>query len=228
MQKKLLVISDIKLLEQALTHRSYVNENPGATHNERLEFLGDALLTFLSADYLYRRYPDIEEDELTRWRSFLVDEKQLANYALIIGLDTKMRLGMGAIRDGGFTNPRLQSCTFEALVGAYYIDRGRDMEAVRPVVESFFDAVMPDVKEPRSNVDSKNQFQEWVQHKIGGGAQPEYVTKRSGGAEHAPKYRSQVYVNGQLYGEGKGTGKKDAEKWAAEDALSKLRDKRLL
>lgn len=105
---------DNSLLHSALTHRSYVHENPqSGEHNERLEFLGDALLTYLSGDYLYRRHPDIEEDQLTRRRSALVDQKQLARFALEVGLDKKMRLGKGAIREKGFQNPNLLSNTLK-------------------------------------------------------------------------------------------------------------------
>lgn len=159
---KLLTFRDEKLLRQALTHRSFINEHPGETHNERLEFLGDAILTFISGDYLYRRYPDIGEDEMTRRRSSLVDEKQLAKFALEVGLDFRMRLGKGAIQEGGVNNPNLQSSTFEAVVGAYYLDNDREMEALRPLIESFFNAVLPTVTETRSHIDAKNRFQEWV------------------------------------------------------------------
>jgi ribonuclease-3 len=221
---KLLTFQNEKLLRQALTHRSYTNENPEEDHNERLEFLGDAILTFISGDYLYRRYPEIGEDEMTRRRSSLVDEKQLAKFAREVGLDFRMRLGRGAIQEGGFNNPNLQSSTFEAVVGAYYLDNERDVEAVRPIIESFFDSVLPAVKEHRSNVDSKNRFQEWVQKEIGP-VLPRYVTKHVGGPDHAPEYLAKVSVNGQVYGEGKGCGKKEAEKRAAENALSKLKVK---
>ena len=120
---KLLNFHNEKLLRHALTHRSYVNENPGAgEHNERLEFLGDAILNFLSGEYLYRSHPEKGEDELTRRRSALVDEKQLARFAEDVGLNFKIRLGQGAIRDGGFHNPNLLSSTFEAVIGAYYLD----------------------------------------------------------------------------------------------------------
>src|SRR6478672_1844584 len=128
---KLLTFKDEKLLRLALTHRSYVNENPGEMeHNERLEFLGDAILTFLSGEYLYQRHPEMGEDEMTRRRSALVDEKQLARFATEIGLDLKMRLGKGAYREGGITNPNLLSSTFEAFIGAYYLDT-QDMDKVR-------------------------------------------------------------------------------------------------
>lgn len=224
---QLLTFRNEKLLRQALTHRSYTNENPGEQHNERLEFLGDAILNFISGDYLYRRYPEIGEDEMTRRRSSLVDEKQLANFAREVGLDFRMRLGKGAIQEGGFNNPNLQSSTFEAVVGAYYLDHDRDIEAVRPIIESFFNSVLPAGKEPRANVDSKNRFQEWVQDKVGS-VLPKYVTERISGSDHAPEYLARVFVNDKVYGEGKGRGKKDAEKWAAEDALSKLKAQGLI
>lgn len=224
---QLLTFRNEKLLRQALTHRSYTNENPGEQHNERLEFLGDAILNFISGDYLYRRYPEIGEDEMTRRRSSLVDEKQLANFAREVGLDFRMRLGKGAIQEGGFNNPNLQSSTFEAVVGAYYIDHDRNIEAVRPIVESFFDLVLPTGKEHRSNIDSKNRFQEWVQDKVGS-VLPKYVTELIGGPDHAPEYLARVFVNDKVYGEGKGRGKKDAEKWAAEDALSNLKAQGLI
>jgi ribonuclease III len=223
----LLTFENEKLLRQALTHRSYTNENPGEQHNERLEFLGDAILNFISGDYLYRRYPEIEEDEMTWRRSSLVDERQLAEFAREVGLDFRMRLGKGAIQEGGLNNPNLQSSTFEAVVGAYYIDRDHDIEAVRPIVESFFDSVVPTDKELRSNVDAKNRFQEWVQAKIGS-VLPKYVTERTGGPDHAPEYLARVSVNGKVYGAGKGRCKKEAEKRAAEDALSKLQAQAVL
>ena len=224
---QLLTFQNEKLLRQSLTHRSYTNENPGEQHNERLEFLGDAILNFISGDYLYRRYPEIGEDEMTRRRSSLVDEKQLAEFAREVGLDFRMRLGKGAIQEGGFNNPNLQSSTFEAVVGAYYLDHERNIEAVRPIIESFFDSALPAGKEHRTNVDSKNRFQEWVQDKIGT-VLPKYVTERIGGPDHAPEYLARVFVNDKVYGAGKGCGKKDAEKWAAEDALSKLKAQGLI
>ncbi|WP_370589482.1 ribonuclease III [Tychonema sp. LEGE 07203] len=212
-----------KLLRQALTHRSYVNENPTFREedNERLEFLGDALLTFLSGEYLYQRHPEMGEDEMTRRRSALVDEKQLARFATEIALDLKMRLGKGAYREGGITNPNLLSSTFEAFIGAYYLDT-QDMDKVRNFVWQMFDSVPENVVETRSTVDSKNRFQEWVQAN-GDATPPKYVTVQEGGTPHQPKFLAKVYVAEKCYGEGKGKSKKDAEKNAAEDALAKLK-----
>ncbi|MEG4069842.1 ribonuclease III [Microcoleus sp. Pol11C2] len=217
-----------KLLRQALTHRSYVNENPTfhEEDNERLEFLGDALLTFLSGEYLYQRHPEMGEDQLTRRRSALVDEKQLARFATEIGLDLKMRLGKGAYREGGITNPNLLSSTFEAFIGAYYLDT-QDMDKVRQFVQQMFDSVPENVVETRSTVDSKNRFQEWVQAN-GDTTPPKYVTVQAGGTPHKPEFLAKVYVAEKLYGEGKGKSKKDAEKNAAEDALAKLKKRGLI
>ena len=234
---KLLQFSNEQLLRRALTHRSYINEHPEANgDNERLEFLGDALLTFVCGEYLYQLKGEIGEDEMTRRRSALVDEKQLAKFATEVGLDFRMRLGQGAIREGGYHNPRLLSSTFEAVVGAYYLDKNHNIEAVRPILETLFSAVCKDITtvrarkglaQIRSNIDSKNQLQEIVQAN-GAKAPPKYVTEQIGGTEHAPEFHSRVYVDDVLYGEGRGSSKKKAEKRAAEDALAKLKKQELL
>lgn len=220
---KLLTFRDEKLLRHALTHRSYVHENPGeGEHNERLEFLGDAILNFLSGEYLYRHHPEKGEDELTRRRSALVDEKQLARFAIEVGLDFRMRLGKGAILDGGFQNPNLLSSTFEAVVGAYYLDNNSNIEAVRGIVEPLFDSVPEHIVMVRSNVDSKNRFQEWVQRNVTTNP-PKYITEQVGGLSHAPEFVAIVFVDGKEYGKGTGRNKKVAEKAAAENALAKLK-----
>jgi ribonuclease-3 len=226
---KILIFHNEKLLRRALTHRSYVHENPGeGEHNERLEFLGDALLNFLSGEYLYKCHPEMGEDELTRRRSALVDEKQLAKFAEEVGLDFRMRLGKGAIRDGGFQNPNLLSSTFEAVLGAYYLDNDSNIEAVRTIIEPLFDSVDPKhIVVSRSNVDSKNRFQEWVQRNVTPNP-PKYFTEQIGGPSHAPEFIAKVLVDEKFYGEGKGRNKKDAEKAAAEDALDKLKKQGLL
>ncbi|NET56186.1 MAG: ribonuclease III [Symploca sp. SIO2E6] len=218
---QLLNLRDEKLLRQALTHRSYVNEHPGEEDNERLEFLGDAILNFISGDYLYQLYPEMGEDQMTRLRSALVEQKQLAKFAIEIGLDFRMRLGKGAIQDGGFQSPNLLSCTFEAIVGAYYLDQGRNIEAIRPIIENLFDSIPQTIVEIRSHADAKNRLQEWVQANFGSDL-PKYVTERIGGLDHAPEYQATVLVRNKPYGSGKACGKKEAEKRAAKDALSKI------
>lgn len=225
---KLLMFNDEKLLRRALTHSSYKNEHPEeGGDNERLEFLGDAILNFISGEYLYQLHPEMDEDQMTRRRGALVDEKQLASFALKVGLDFRMRLGQGAIRDGGYQNSNLLSSTFEAIVGAYYLDRGRNIEVLRPLIEELFASVPSEIMAERSDVDSKNQLQEWAQAN-GAKTPPMYVTEKLGGPDHAPEFLSKVYIDGKLYGEGQGRSKKSAEKQAAEDALAKLRKQGLL
>lgn len=226
---KLLTFNNEKLLRRALTHRSYINEHPeeGNNHNERLEFLGDALLTFICAEYLHdhENLPEIGEDEMTRRRAALVDEKQLAKFAQEVGIDFRMRLGTGAMREGGFSNPNLLSSTFEAVVAAYYIDNGRDINKVRECIIELFDSVPGQRIEARSSVDAKNRFQTIVQAE-GHLAPPHYKTQRIGGLDHAPEFEAIVYVKGNEYGRGRGNSKKEAEKRAAEDALLNWQKKR--
>ncbi|MEB3218084.1 MAG: ribonuclease III [Nostocales cyanobacterium 94392] len=222
---------DNSLLRRALTHRSYVHENPqSGEHNERLEFLGDALLTYLSGDYLYRRYPDIEEDQLTRRRSALVDEKQLSRFAVEVGLDKKMRLGKGAIREGGEQNPNLLSNTFEAVIAAYYLDNNSNVEVVRDIIEPLFDSVPEEIVESRSNLDPINQFQVWVQRHIPQNPPllPNYSPTKIGGLPHAPEFLCEVFVDNRKYGEGTGKTIKEAKKAAAENALTILKEEGFL
>jgi ribonuclease-3 len=228
MTHKLLKFRDQKLLEQALTHSSYANENPGHDHNERLEFLGDALLNFLSGEYLYLREPLLPEGEMTWRRSHLVDEQQLAKFAIEISLGQHLRLGKGLSQSGGDRNPNLLSSAFEAVVGAYYLDNDRNLENLRSIMTDFFDAVLLNKLSPEDDpptyVDAKNQFQAWVQANFDS-LLPRYVTDRIGGSDHAPEYLAKVFVDQKIYGEGKASGKKDAEKKAAASALAKLQQK---
>jgi ribonuclease III len=221
---KLLIFNDEKLLLRALTHRSFVNENfDKSGHNERLEFLGDAILNFISGEYLYGQNPEMAEDEMTRRRSALVDEKQLARFATEIGLTFRIRLGEGAIKEGGYYNPNILSSTFEAVVGAYYLDCNRNIKTLRPLIEELFESVPKEVMIVRSSIDSKNRLQEFVQAN-GATMPPRYETEQVGGTSHAPEFLAKVYVDEEIYGEGKGRNKKDAEKEAAANALSKLKN----
>lgn len=219
---KLLIFNDQKLLNQALTHRSYRNEHMGvASDNERLEFFGDAILSFISGEYLYKRHPEMEEGEMTRRRAVLVDEKQLAKFADEVGLDSKMRLGKGAMLEGGSRNPNLLSSAFEAIVGAYYLDAGCDVEEIRSSIYKLFDSVPEGATISDSRTDSKSELQVFVQQNTR--TLPKYVTHRTGGEDHSPEFVSKVYVSDKLCGEGKGRRKKDAEKQAAEAALTQLK-----
>ncbi|MBW4542838.1 MAG: ribonuclease III [Symplocastrum torsivum CPER-KK1] len=211
-------------LEQALNHSSYINENPSAGEdNERLEFLGDAVLNFLSGAFLYNFSPELKmnEAQLTRLRSMLVDEKQLAKFAKELNLGRRIRLGNGAIKEGGRKNVSLLSDIFEAVVGAYFLDSG--IEAVRTLVEPLFNSVVKDIVTPQSDIssdilDPKSRFQQLVLANLDP-TPPKYITDRSGGTDNAPEFTSKVFVGEKEWGEGKGRSKKDAEKAAAEAAL---------
>jgi ribonuclease-3 len=216
-----------KLRLCALTHRSYVNENPDIFEdNERLEFLGDAILGFLVGELLFRRYPQLSEAQLTRLRSNLVDQSQLANLAGELGLGEQIRLGKGAIKDGGRQNPALLSDTLEALVGAYYLDAG--LEAVREFVQALFQPIADRLIEPPINsqtppthlVDVKNRLQQWSLAQFG--QNPEYFLIDESGPDHAKEYILGVRIQNKVYGVGQGRRKQDATKAAALEALRKI------
>ena len=229
---KRIPFQDASLLNHALTHRSYLYENPKEVRddNERLEFFGDAVLGFLSSEFLYSSYPEMNEAQLTRLRSELVDEKQLAKFANDLDIGKWMRLGKGTIADGGRSNSLLLSNTFEAIIGAYFLDSG--MEAVRNFVEELFISVAEDFVSYQSDVDSsilvdsKNLFQQWAL--TNGTTLPKYVTIKEVGPDNAKEFTVEVRVGERKYGEGKGRRKKDAEKSAAEDALVKLKKRGMM
>jgi ribonuclease III len=160
------------------------------------------------------------EGEMTRRRTALVDEEQLAKFAIEMELDSKMLLGHGARLDGGCLNPNLLSSTFEAVVGAYYLDKGCDIDAIQPLIDELFDSVPQGASISYSTIDPKSEFQILVQ-KNGVTIPPKYDTERIGGEDHRPKFRSKVYACDILYGEGTGGNKKQAQKQAAEMALTK-------
>ncbi|NEP81990.1 MAG: ribonuclease III [Okeania sp. SIO3B3] len=218
---------DASLLQLALIHRTYLFENPTevSVDNNRLEFLGDALLNFLSGEYLYRKYQKMTEGEMTQKRSSLVDNQQLAKFAIDLNLGQFILLSKGEELQGGRENYSLLSDTFEAVIGAYYIDSG--IEAVRNFIEPIFAKALEKsvALEPENeslNIENpKGLFQELVLKN--GTDVPRYKTEKCGGSDHEPSFISRVFVANRLYGEGQGGSKKEAEKLAAENALSKLR-----
>ena len=225
MQSKIPVIKNKKLFQQALTHRSYVNEHPDQEEdNERLEFLGDAVLGFTIAELLYKNYPEMTEAHLTRLRSKLVDETQLTNFAKQLGLGDTIRLGKGAEKDKGRESPSLLSDTFEAIIGAYFLDSG--IEAVKDYIKPLFmpvaEKIVTSVSLSRSDnlVDSKNRFQQWALAEIG--ENPQYEIIAESGPDHAKEFTAQVKVRSVIYGRGKGRRKQEAQKRAAESALKNL------
>jgi ribonuclease-3 len=222
---KLPEFKDESLFIQSLTHRSYINEHPQEKdNNERLEFLGDAVLGYLVGELLYRRYEDMSEAQLTRLRSELVNEKQLAKFAIALGIGDKMRLGKGAEKDRGRENPSLLSDTLEAIIGAYYLDS--TITPIRAFVKKLFTPVADSIvfptsdTDPQNLVDSKNRFQQWALANFG--KNPEYAIIDQDGPDHAKEFTAEVYVNGKMYGVGRGRRKQDAEKKAAEVALKKV------
>lgn len=214
---------DSLLLQQALTHSSYINEYPNAGEdNERLEFLGDAVLNFLSGEFLYKRFPQKPEGVLTPLRAALVDEKQLARFAVEIGLSQAglMRLSRGAEKDGGRENPNLLSSAFEAVIGAYFLDTESNLDAVRQYVFPLFESVVEQLAIAVPRINFKSRFQEWALANCG--ENPKYLIIHQAGPDHAKEFTAEVYVAGIKYGEGSGRRKQDAEKCAAEDAIGRL------
>lgn len=214
-----LPFQDARLIARALTHRSFINENPDALEdNERLEFLGDAVLDFLVGSWLYHRYPEMAEGKLTRLRSALVGTRQLADFARTVELGQAMRLGRGEIDGGGRNRDNLLCGTFEALVGALYIDSGFD--AVRRFVEPLLADVIEDIIEQRDDIDAKSSLQEWAQSQ--GLGVPVYRQVEVSGPDHERIYTFQVVMDGEPYATGQGTSKQEAGKNAAAETLRAL------
>lgn len=214
-----LQFSDYLLLSRALTHRSYLNEHPEAIEdNERLEFLGDAVLDFLVGAWLYNRFPEMAEGQLTRLRSALVRTEQLAAFSLQVGLGHAMRLGRGEAESGGRQRLALLCATFEALIGALYLDAG--ITAVEVFIEPLLESVADQFLASGKIQDPKSKLQEWVQSQ--GSSAPTYRTLSSRGPDHARVFEVEVLVNGRQVGHGTGHSKQAAAKSAALEAMALL------
>lgn len=214
-----LPFNDNLLLGRALTHRSYLNEHTEALEdNERLEFLGDAILDFVVGAWLYNRYPEMPEGDLTRMRSALVHTEQLAVFANQIQLGDALRLGKGESQAGGRQRPALLCDAFEALVGAVYLDSG--IEAVWKFISPLLEECADEILINHKTDDSKSLFQEWAQAQ--GFCTPEYITRKATGPDHSKVFEVDVLLNGEVYGSGSGHGKQAATKAAAHDALKRL------
>jgi ribonuclease-3 len=218
-QRLNLPFTDFLLLSRSLTHRSYLNEHPEALEdNERLEFLGDAVLDFLVGAWLYDHFPEMAEGDLTRLRSSLVRTEQLADFANQINLGAAMRLGRGEEDGGGRKRVALLCGTFEALIGALYLN-GR-MEAVRLFMEPLLERAVAEVVSERRDQDPKSLLQEWVQSQ--GFGPPYYRTIEARGPEHEKEFEVEVLVNGEAVGRGIGHSKQSATKAAARAALQAM------
>lgn len=211
--------SNILLLSRALTHRSYLNEHPEAIEdNERLEFLGDAVLDFLVGAWLYNKFPEMPEGDLTRMRSALVHTEQLANLAKELGVGRAMRLGRGEMQAGGNERSGLLCDTFEAIIGALYLDKG--ITGVISFITPTLERAAEDILINHKDEDPKSKLQEWAQGH--GFVAPLYATRNSFGPDHSKIFEVDVYINGEIKGTGIGQSKHAATKQAALDALTRL------
>jgi ribonuclease III len=214
-----LTFADSFLLNRALTHRSYLNEHPEAIEdNERLEFLGDAVLDFLVGAWLYNRFPEMSEGNLTRLRSALVRTENLAEFAEEINLGSAILLGKGEDEAGGRERPALLCASFEALVGALFLEGG--IPAVQDFVEPKLEPAARRILSGHKDRDPKSLLQEWAQS--AGHGTPYYRTVGAKGPDHAKVFDVEVNINGKVYGRGSGQSKQAAAKEAAQQALIEL------
>lgn len=214
---------DLSLLQRALTHRSYLNEHAeeNLEDNERLEFLGDAVLDFIAADWLYRRFPAMDEGNLTRLRAGLVRTEALASYAGVLGVGDYLLLGKGEEEGGGRARQTNLCCAFEAVLGAIYLDQGIDgIHTVRTFVTPWFIPVLEEMIREQSDKDAKSRLQEWSQANLN--LTPLYRTISATGPDHLREFTIEVVIGDKVFGIGKGSRKKLAEQAAAQVALESI------
>jgi ribonuclease-3 len=217
-----LIFRDLTLFKQALTHRSYTAEHPEEplSDNERLEFLGDAVLNFISAQMLYRRFPEMDEGALTRMRAALVKAESLAILAAELKLGDQLRISKGEDRKGGRTRASLLCDVFEAVIGALYVDQGLDAAAafVVPRLERLLETVIAS----SSDKDARSVLQDWAQATFN--QTPEYHMVEMSGPEHAPQFIYEVTLGGRVIGRGIGKSKQAAAQDAARAAWDGARE----
>ena len=211
---------DLSLLEQAMVHSSYINENPGYApfSNERLEFLGDAVLGFIVAEKLYQDYPGLAEGEMTKLRAVLVRRGTLARIARGIKLGDYLYLGKGEEASGGHDKPVNLAGALEAVIAAVYLDQG--LTATRELVLRLFNAELQKVIERSTEIDYKSELQEFVQSRYH--LTPSYRLIEATGPDHDKKFIVEVMVGDMVLGRGMGKSKKIAEAEAARSALEQL------
>ena len=221
---KLSKIIDIKfnndeLFKRVFIHRSYLNEHKGykGENNERLEFLGDAVLELVVTEYLYKNYPN-PEGELTNWRSAIVKGEMLAKIAKKLDIGELMQLSKGEEKAGGKAKNIILANTFEALIGAIYLDQGYDN--AKKMINMQLLVELQNIIENKLFVDSKSQLQELIQEK--NNVTPIYNVLKEIGPDHNKEFEIGVIVNEKMIGKGSGSSKQKAEQEAALDALNKL------
>lgn len=216
-EKIAVVFKDRTLLKQAFTHRSYINENRELKleHNERLEFLGDAVLELVVTDYLFETLKESNEGELTSLRSALVNADTCSLVAKKLGMNEFLLLSRGEAKDSGRARQFILANTFEALIGAIYLDQGYDI--AKKFILSQIVSLIPEIVKKGAMIDAKSLLQEKAQEHVG--VTPVYKTLSESGPDHDKRFSVGVYISGELYGEGDGSSKQDAEQKAARKAL---------
>jgi ribonuclease III len=211
---------DRGLLMEALVHRSYLHEHPDSAlpANERLEFLGDAVLGLVIAEHIFHRYPEKREGVLTSIRAAVVKTPTLARMAAALHLGDYVLMSKGEEAGGGRTRPAILACSYEALTGAIFIDQG--LEATRRFILAQFQTVLADVVRDRLDRDDKSILQESVQGLLG--ITPAYRIVSTTGSHHEPLFTVEVSVGAQVMGRGVGRNKREAEQIAAAEALTRL------
>jgi len=212
---------DPALLEMSLTHRSWANEQGVGEHYERVEFLGDAVLGLLVAHWLYDRYPELAEGDLSKLKSYAVSETMLADWAETLELGSALRLGVGEDRSGGRTKRSLLADAMESVLGAIYLDGG--MAAVGAVTESWLESVLTNEPGERPVADAKTTLQELAQSR--GEELPIYRHIAEEGPDHRKRFHVECWVGGTCLGVGTGPSKKQAEQSAASAALIELENR---
>jgi ribonuclease-3 len=214
-----ITFKDKKFLEKAFTHRSYINENPksGLEHNERLEFLGDAVIELIVTDYLFRTYPTHTEGELTAYRSALVNAVVIGEVASSLGMNDYLLLSKGEQKDTGRARQTILANTYESFIAALYLDQGYDS------CKSFvIDTLVPklvDIIKKKSWKDAKSQVQEEAQERLG--VTPSYKVISEVGPDHDKHFTIGVYFGDKKIAEGKGKSKQEAQQNAAQNAIDK-------
>jgi len=208
---------DKDLLMQAFAHRSYLNENPDfkLDHNERLEFLGDAVMELIVTEHLYKEFPEKSEGELTNWRAALVNAKMLTSVAEELGFNDFLLLSRGEAKEGGKARACILANTFEAFLGAIYLDLG--YEATDEFIKKNLLTKLSDIIQEGSYKDAKSKFQEEAQDKEG--ITPSYKVIKESGPDHNKNFVVGVYLGEKLIAEGQGFSKQEAEEDAAKKAL---------
>ena len=205
------------LLKQAVVHRSYLNEHPEfeLPHNERLEFLGDAVLELVVTEYLYKNYPN-PEGELTNWRAALVNAKMLSEIAKDLGIESYLYLSKGEAKDvNSKARQIILANAMEAVIGAVYLDK--DYQASQKFIEKEVITKLPDILKHKLYQDPKSRFQEIAQEKVG--ITPSYKVLEESGPDHAKQFVIGVFLKKELVGKGEGSSKQEAQVHAAEEGL---------